>query len=789
MLSLPETGFRARLLIAMLALIVLTTGGVTAVMMYNLFEEEQARAEEQLDVAERVANEVINTRNDLLLSNLQIVTRDFGLKSAIASRDRPTIHSALENHSARANADLAMIVSGEGELIASLSDAQDGATIPFPELFEQARKQGTVSAMARWKEDVYQLLIVPIEGAGLKAWMVAGFRLDNAFAQLIADLTNTEVAFQATAQPDGRILGQSLPASELGTRDALREADNASRIGASNDFFVRTMTLEGLNSPAVRIWLLRDRADALARYYTLIMEMGIVLAAALGIAAVVALVTARALGRPIFKLSRFAQALGDDRHTEPPSIQVQGEPRVLLHSLLTMRDRISEHERQIEHAATHDSLTGLPNWQAIRARFQHYLNAGQPVTVVAVDLPDIKNINEMLGFRFGDETLIATGLRLNAIFGAPGELARTGGSQFMGILPHLEREGLEKHLSTLKQRIETSVEVFGSPIQTHVTLAALTVPEQAGSIDEIQRRLDLTLERACHDPDRIALYVPGGDEEHLREIRLVRDLSAAIQEHSLHLHYQPKVALDSGRFLGVEALVRWQHPELGAIGPDEFIPLAESSGQTQALTDRVMAMAAEDARRWWGQGLDLKLAINLSALDLANTQLHRQVERHFADRPELMTRLTFEVTESAVMSDPTLARQTLEKLRDLGFKLSVDDFGTGYSSLAQLRSLPVHELKIDKSFILNLDTRPQDQLIVQSTIDMAHGLGLSVVAEGVENLGSWQLLRGWGCELAQGFFMARPMASDRLADWHRAFGERSGELVENSTVQNSETLQ
>ncbi len=764
MLSLPETGFRARLMLAMLALVVLASGSVAALLMYNLFEAEKARADEQLEVAKRVATEVIDARTDLLVSNLQILSRDFGLKSAIASGDVATITSALENHSARANTDLAMIADSDGQVLANLTGLSNGTPVPFDALFRKARQDGTVSAVTEWRDQVHQVLMVPIEGAGLSAWLIAGFHLDDDFARLIADLTATDVVFQTTGHAD-RILGTSLPERKLPIQAMAQSPAEAAAMQENDQFFMRSMGLQGIDQTPAQIWLLKDRASTLARYYGLILEMVTVLAVVLAIAGCVVLVTARTLGRPIVRLSRFAQALGEDRRAAPPEIHVPGEPRILLRSLLTMRDSILRHEQRIEHAATHDTLTGLPNWRAIKERLQYYLDTNQAVSVIAVNLPDIKTINEMLGFRFGDETLIATALRLNGILLTPGELARTGGSQFIAIRPALENDALLEHLAWLKQRIETSVEVFGSPIQIHVEIAALRIPEQAQTNDEIQRRLDLTLERAASAADHIALYTPGGDEDHLREIQLIRDLNEAIRNRQLHLNYQPKIALATGQLIGVEALVRWHHPELGFVGPDEFIPLAESSGQTLEMTELVMALAADDCRDWQARGLDLKLAINLSALDLTNPGLPEKVQRHFGHPEGGLHWLTFEVTESAVMSDTGLALETLERLRALGADISVDDFGTGQSSLAQLRQLPVQELKIDKSFVLNMSVEEQDQLIVKSTIDLAHGLQLRVCAEGIEDRDSWRLLQQWGCEQAQGFYMGRPMRGTELPEW------------------------
>lgn len=750
-------------MLAMLALVLLTGAALTAVMLYTFFEEETARAEEQLGVAERVAQEVIDARTQLLISNLEVVSQDFGFKSAVASRDLATIESALENHSARADADLAMIADRDGRLIANLSGIEAGSPIPFPDLLDKTRSDDGSTAIAAWQGDVYQLLMVPIEGAGLRAWLTAGFRLDDGFAQLIADLTATDVVLQSGDRE--RILGSSLENPPTGALSQPNGHTSESGLREADGFFMRPMSLHGAEETVARAWLLRDRASALSRYYSLMIETLTVIGLVLAVAIVLAMITARVFGRPIFRLSRFAEALGQNRHAQPPNLRISGEPQTLLNSLINMRDSILRHERHIKHEATHDSLTGLPNWLALRSRLEYYLQHNEPVCVIAVDMPDIRNINEMLGFRFGDETLIATGLRLNGVLQRPGELARTGGSQFMAIVSHRSETALAKLLDEVRERIETSVEILGSPVHTHLDLAALRLPEHATSIDEIKRRLDLTLELARRSPSHTGLYAPGGDEEHLREIRLIRDLSSAIQNRDMHLNYQPKIDLQSGEVVGVEALLRWQHSELGFISPEEFIPLAESSGQTLALTDMVLALASHDSQQWEDSIPGLKLAINLSALDLASNELTKRIQSHFQHWQDQMHRLTLEVTESAVMSDTGVALTTLEQLGALGVTVSVDDFGTGHSSLAQLRQLPVHELKIDKSFVLNLASDEQDQLIVKSTLDLAHGMRLRVCAEGIEDQASWGKLRGWGCEHAQGFFMGRPMPPEKLAEW------------------------
>jgi EAL domain-containing protein (putative c-di-GMP-specific phosphodiesterase class I) len=293
-------------------------------------------------------------------------------------------------------------------------------------------------------------------------------------------------------------------------------------------------------------------------------------------------------------------------------------------------------------------------------------------------------------------------------------------------------------------------------------MVSLRLPEDAKDTDQVRRRLNLTFELAQTTRLRVTHYQPGRDEDHLRELQIISDLTAAITDNGLHMNYQPKLAMADGSLQQVEALVRWVHPELGFISPEEFIFLAEQSGQITDLTRHILRRVADDARHWQAAGLEIGVAINLSAMDLIRPELIDEVSDAFSDWQLPMSSITLEVTESALMEEPETALETLGKLRELGVTLSVDDFGTGYSSLSQLRKLPVQELKIDKSFVLKLDTEPQDQLIVKSTIDMAHGLGLKTVAEGIENLETWHILKSWGCETGQGFYMSRPVKAADL---------------------------
>jgi len=289
--------------------------------------------------------------------------------------------------------------------------------------------------------------------------------------------------------------------------------------------------------------------------------------------------------------------------------------------------------------------------------------------------------------------------------------------------------------------------------------------ESDQNADELLRQVAIAAGDARPGPERISLYQAERDQDYMRRLRLIRDIHFAAQKRELSVVYQPKLDIATGEVRQVEALMRWHHSELGFIGPDEFITLAEQTGSIHKLTQWILMAIASQIGIWTEKGLHLQVAMNISALDLENERFPDQI-RMILEAQEISPRmLAFEVTESALMINPERSLRSLERLRSMGFSLAVDDYGTGYSSLAMLKSLPVQDLKIDKSFVLQLAEGSEDAVIVKSTIELAHNMGLKVIAEGVENVVSLEWLRALGCDTAQGYFISRPIAALDLEAW------------------------
>lgn len=769
-------GFRGRLIGAMIALVALVSLVIIGLLMLYLFEDEKSRAQQQLAIGERLTHEVIERRTELELSRLSVLVQDFGFRSAVASRDPATITSALENHSARVGASFAMILDSGGDRLAATTE-RNLPRIPLATL-TQARQAGFARSMRAIGGQGFEILVIPVEAPGLRAWLVIGFALDQALAEVIARLSGTSVILRAwTEGGDYRRFVATNDIDE--TMDqTLTSAGEDQDLIESAGYFTRLIGLGESEPPPVQTVLLISRDATLASYYQRSVEIALLVSGSLAFAILLALFIARNLGHPVLQLASYARAIGQGDTPEPPNIQAGGELTELRDALRDMLKSLREREAQIRYAATHDDVTGLGNRNALMHVARELFEQGTASTLVGIRLSDLSDINDTLGLEFGDKVLAETSRRLQESLPDARIIARTGGGEFLALMPTMTPEHRDRRVSELHELIESPLQVDQTPFSLRVTAVTMELPEDADDTNALRRRLNLTFEQAEAHPETFTRYQPGRDESHLRELKLITDLHAAILNDGLHMNYQPKLDSRTGEMVQVEALVRWIHPELGFISPDEFIFLAEQSGQIHDLTAHILQRVAQDARQWHARGVDAGVAINLSAMDLTWPALIRHMADTFGDWHQGLERITLEVTESALMEDPEEAMATLNRLRGLGVTLAVDDFGTGYSSLSQLRKLPVQELKIDKSFVLRLDAEPQDQLIVRSTIEMAHGLGLKVVAEGIENLAAWQLLQQWGCDLAQGFYLSRPVAPDKLPETASALADREQELTQ-----------
>jgi diguanylate cyclase (GGDEF)-like protein len=438
---------------------------------------------------------------------------------------------------------------------------------------------------------------------------------------------------------------------------------------------------------------------------------------------------------------------------------------------------------RLRHDAYHDLLTGLPNRLGFREAVAQRLVHHERAAVVVIHLDMLSSVNDALGHTWGDRTLVAAGHRLRETLGEGVLAARLEGDSFAVLLPDVDLDEATGTAEQLRAALCMPYSVDRVAVEcTAVAGIALTMIEPTSEVDVLLQRADVALHAARSGEAKVRTYLPSMGQVFQRRFQLVTQFRAALDDGQIELHYQPKVALATRKVVGVEALVRWNHPEFGRLNPDEWVSIIETTRLVDALTDFVLDRALLRCRRWHDQGLWLSVAVNLSVRNLDDTDFPQRVERALAAHQLPAKYLSFELTESAVMQDPERALPVLRELHELGIGLAVDDFGTGYSSLAYLRRLPVCEVKIDKSFVLGMGSDQSDLAVVRAIVDLGHSLNLSVVAEGVEEDAVRFQLAEMGCDVAQGYLFSRPLEERRFETWLQTRTVPAAGLRDDETV-------
>ena len=473
-------------------------------------------------------------------------------------------------------------------------------------------------------------------------------------------------------------------------------------------------------------------------------------------------------GGAVIGCLEVANRLGDTSHFGPPDVR-------LLETLAAHAAVAVENSRlmdRLRHDAYHDGLTSLPN----RRRLLNALDAaigvqpgpGEVVALLQFDVDSLREVNETLGYVAGDRLLAEVGRRLLSEAPKGALVARTGGDEFAVLIRVQGAEGAQAAAVALQYALVEPFEVGNFTLDVGAAVGIALYPDHASDAETMLQRVDAATYAAKSNPRSIQLYRPAMDSRSVHRLGLVSELRRAIDDGALTVHYQPKVALADRELLGVECLVRWEHPEHGLVSPDDFIPVAEHTGLVGALTTRVLRTALKQCRQWNDAGRPIGVSVNLSTRSLLDSDFPDELERLLEESGLPPQLLTLEITESGMVGDADRPLPTLRRLHTLGVRLAVDDFGTGYSSLAYLRRLPVHEVKIDKSFVLGMATDSGDLAIVRAIVDLGRHLGLTVVAEGVESEMTLALLENMGCDVAQGFLFSRPLPHERIEAWMAA---------------------
>jgi diguanylate cyclase (GGDEF)-like protein len=766
---LPSS-FQARIASVLILLLLVVIGALYFAVQAATNVAVRSQAREQLDVGTRVFERLLDVRGRQLHDAVQVLAADFGFKTAVASGDRATIRSALANHGTRINADAVMMLGLDGSLAVSTDPRISGLTAARLSARVMAQQRAGVQIFLMPIGDSIYLLVQAAVSAPLPiARVMMGFRVDEAFAGELRALTLLELTLVASQEGLPAIWISTLPAS---TQALLQDemageavaADDSMLIGAERYLGQRLLLASG-DGFQVQALLHKSMTQAQQAFAPLDRNILLIALAALLASLGGALLLARTISQPVQRLAAVAERVGQGDYQMPLELHRSDELGSLAKAFHHMQQGIAERERQLAHNALHDALTGLPNRTLAQERLGSAIAAGRPTALLYVGVGNLRALNDSCGPGASDLALQQLSQRLQASLRPGDSLAQLMTSELLLLLENSDGDSAIVVGDRLQQLLSQPLRIGNQEVVLDCCVGIAAYPADGETADDLLRRASIAMQDAAQLPGRLQMYERGRDAAHQRQIRLIRDLRLAPDNAELLLHYQPKLDIAAGQVCQAEALLRWQHPQLGMISPGEFIPLAERTGSIQSLTAWVIEESLRQLGEWNGRGLRVQLSLNISTEDLIDPRLPTRVGQLLARYQVPAEQLIFEVTESGVMVNPTLALQVLDDLRDLGISLSVDDFGTGYSSLTQLKRMPVQELKIDQSFIRDLDDASEDAVIVRSTIEMSHSLGLKVVAEGVELACSLRLLERWQCDTAQGYLISRPLPAEAFEAW------------------------
>jgi|KBSSwiStaDraftv2_1062776.scaffolds.fasta_scaffold24336_5 diguanylate cyclase (GGDEF)-like protein len=771
-------GLQTRILVLFLALMVAVQIG--GFVLVNTVGTTAARTTigDELVAGEEIFQRSLQQEKLRLIQGARLLAADYAFREAIATGDRDTIVSVLGNHGKRIDADLTLLVGLDGKVVADTLGSAEGTAFSHPTLIAAAESGEPASAMLLLRGRLYQVVLVPVLAPLPVAWVAIGFNVDDAVARMLRGSMRFHVSlFSKHAAEGWQLQASTLDPTER--EQALRDVvvDRFAAVDAMGNAtydvvaLTRVLRLPAGAGDSVIALLQEPLALALEPFHRLQRQLAIISLIAVIVSIIASVLIARGIVRPVHALVATARRIAAGDYAALPPRSRNDEIGDLATAVRTMGEDIASRESRILDLAYRDPLTGLPNRALFAERLDSALAAapaGASVSVLLMDLDHFKYVNDTLGHEIGDLLLREVAKRLREAVRRPGCIvARLGGDEFAVLLPGEWSDGARRVAASLLRALEAPMTLEGHLVDVRASVGITACPEHGHASSTLMRQADIAMYAAKRNNVGIIVWDEKYNQHGHERLSLMSDLRKAVDGNQLSLVYQPKVALTGGQAQYVEALVRWHHPKRGVVSPVDFIPFAEQTGYIRAITQWVLTHAIAQCAMWRGEGLPINVSINLSARDVMDDTLPDRVAALLQVHGCAAQWISLELTESAILDDPGHAVENLKRLSKLGCKLSIDDYGTGYSSLAYLRKLPLHELKIDKSFVIGMVRDASDNVIVRSTIDLAHNMGLAVVAEGVEDEATLERLRTLGCDMVQGYFLSRPLPPEQVAAWMR----------------------
>ncbi len=771
LLGLGGGRLAVRIVALSLLLLLLVQAASFGVLRSHIDSSARAQLADELRLSERVWRRLLDNNAQRLRQGAMLLSADYGFRSAVASGDTATIDSALDNQGGRIGATVAALLDTQFQARVVHAGEADPALLA-PMLHDVAlplSRGGAGSRLALVGGQPHQWVLVPLRAPLTIGWVLMGFPLGQALVEDMHALSGVHVTLLAAEPSSPRRVAASTLGELAQVLAARPQLAAGSLVLDGEESYAHPVTMEA-GTGFIQAVLTRPVAEVAAPFRQVQVLLGAITLMGLALFAVGSAWTARRVTGPLRSLVLASERLALGEYNVPMrGVRRADEIGELARAFDHMRASVAASQIEMERLAYADRLTGMPNRERFRQALQQAIERSSTpqgqISVLMLDLDRFKHVNDVLGYAVGDRLLCAVAERLTTVVLRDGDLvACLGGDKFALLLPGTDVDAAGAVAQRIARSFERPVKLDDHTVDLSAGVGIACWPAHGGDAQTLIVHAEVAMYAAKGKPEVAQVYDPAKDSASLQSLSLLSELRQAVEQDELRLFVQPKIRLGDGRVVGGEALLRWQHPLRGLLPPLQFIPFAEQTGFVRHLTLWVLE---ESARQWAALQVHgpLRLSVNLSTRDLLDLELPQKLDAILARHGVPESGLCLEITESAIMDDPVRAQSTLNALSARGFKLSIDDFGTGYSSLAYLRRLPVDELKIDRSFVIAMERNADDANIVRSTIELAHNLGLSVVAEGIENAHVLGQLAKLDCDEGQGYHMSRPLPVAEFVAW------------------------
>lgn len=730
---------------------------------------------DELKQGERILLRVLDDRGTRLQQAVSILVADFAFRKTVATADPATMQSALSNHGGRLRADTGLVISDDKRIVTSFGLPGNVSSDTLAALIDAVEKKQDKTWIALIGGKAIQFAVAPILMPDPNGWVAFGFVLDDGVAVDAKQLTELEVSFLVIDdRGQYRLSASTLPADQreelqrLVTRQAFTPGQWPAVTIGGHPWATTGVVLERDATIKAAALIQKSIEESVAPFQALSIVLTVValLGALAGLVSSVWI--ARAIAKPIEVLTDVTNRirLGEQSVTVPTHFT--GEIGQLASGFEQMNREIEKREAEILRMAFIDPLTQLPNRAGLVKAFgklQAETNHKPCLALALMDIARLQHINDGLGYRAGDQVITSVAARLSKLALSGDVVARTDGGAFGMLLRERNAETVEKRMRALVEDFAShQIEVNDQAIDVELHLGWATAQSPTDDANTLFRCAEIALQLARVRKISPIQHDVSMDVDSTPMLGLLSELRRAVSNNEFVLYYQPKLTL-AGIPTGAEALVRWNHPTRGLLGPQAFIEFAEQSGTIRGITRYLIKQALIQSAQWDGMGLDMPIAVNISARDLQDESFPDFVKSAMQSAHTRPNHLKFEITERALLDNVVAAERALKELGKLGIRVSLDDYGTGYATLSHLSRLMVSELKIDRSFITGLTTDSRNYAIALTTVELAHRLGMKTVAEGVETIEELNALQTTGCDEMQGYLFARPMPADAIPGW------------------------